>query len=464
MIMVTINEWHASFEQALEKRLEWLSLTRMPELKAQFSEFRAIFSTLYAALLQKKAIAKDPYKTETPVSDLKMPETSPFFEPKKWEAFSLRLATYDNQLEYVTAFCDFSANTLKPDKIKVLQAIIWFIEWKNLSLTSPSPNTQAMAEIFLALRDKAINKTMRTNLEACFNALYNGASRIDEILNEVNDYQREAYKGEIRSSITADADGVVTLDYINTRFPAAFSGKIFYTGLVQELLDEDYSPNAQIIREGVLAKLAVPEHELPVIGESQSFKSTLIEGLQLLGSTGDTFHKIIAKIGHNHEVYRHRKKSFGELISAFFAMLFKKRQAADFYECEIANAVDSRVEIVDHYLFVEELNRKVKELRVIAGGSGHTAKLERMDESELLDHLGRNIRDLQKYHRLLLALDGIFKTKGNAEPRNHIKGIRPELSTIKSVLSKAIVKHEYYLVSQKLGPEAPEGGLPPMGA
>ena len=164
--MGNVNEWHTSFQQALEKKREWLSYTRIPELKEKFSGFRTTFSTLYFTLLRKNAIVKDPYKSEVAASDLKMPETSALFEPKKREAFSLRLARYDNQLEYITAFCDFSVDTFTPDKIKILQATIWFIEWKTLSLTSPSPNTQAMAEIFLNLRNRAANKTMWGNLEA----------------------------------------------------------------------------------------------------------------------------------------------------------------------------------------------------------------------------------------------------------------------------------------------------------
>ncbi|MDR0638405.1 MAG: hypothetical protein LBG27_05825 [Spirochaetaceae bacterium] len=447
--MVDTNEWYASFQQALEKRREWLSHTRMPALKAGFGDFRTIYATLYSILLQKNSIVKDPYKGEASAVELRMPETSPFFEPKKREEFSLRLAKYDNQLEYIAAFHDFSVDTFTPDKIKILQATIWFIAWKNLSLTSPSSNTQAMAEIFFNLRNGAANKTVLGNLEACFDVLYNTASRIDEMLNELNDYQREAYKGRIRSSITANMDGVVTLDAIKQRFPAVFPGEPFHRGLVQELLNEDYSPDAQIVREGILTKLAVTEHEAPVVGEVQSFKAMLIEGLKALGSTGDTFHEIVVKIGHNHGVYRRKKKSPGETMKAFFALLFKRRRAADFYECEIVSAIDSRVEIIDHHVFVEELNKKVKELRAITAGVGHTVRLEKMDETELLDYLGRSIRDIQKYHRLLIALDSFFKTKVNANHRSHIKGMRPELSTIKAALSKAVVKHEYYLVNQK---------------
>jgi hypothetical protein len=443
-------EWYASFQHALEKRREWLSLTRIPELKVQFSEFRTTFSTLYSVLLQKNAIVKDPYKGEVSVGELKMPETTSFFEPKKRTAFSQRLAKYDNQLEYISAFFDFSIDTIKPDKIKILQAIIWFVEWKNLSLISPSPNTRAMAEIFLTLRNSSARTTILNSLEVCVDILYTIAAHIDEVLNELDDYQREAYKGRIRSSITANVDVVVTLDYIEDRFSAVFPGEIFYPELVQELLHEDYAPNAHLVREGVLAKLAVTEYALPVVGAVPSFKSALIEGLKTLGSIGDTLHEIVAKIGHNHGVYRRMKKSLGEAIRFFFAVLFKRKRAVNFYECEMVNAADSRVEIIDHYVFVEELNRKVKELRTITARGGRPAKWEKMDEVELLDYLSRNIYDLQRYHRLLTALDRFFKTKAGSQYRNRIKGMLPELSTIKNALSKAIVKYEYYLVGQKL--------------
>jgi hypothetical protein len=448
MMMISMNEWYALYQQALEKKREWLMQTKIPELKAYFSEFRTAFSTLYAILLQKNAIVSDPYKSETAVGYLKMPETSPFFEPKKREAFSLRLARYDNQLEYITAFCDFSVDTLSTDKTKVLQAIIWFIEWKNLSLTSPSPNTQTMAEILLNLRKNTANKVLLNNLEACFEVLYETASHIDEIFDELTDYRREVYKGAIRSSIitaTANADGVVTLEYVKAQFPRVFPEETFDPELVQAVLDEDYAPDARI-RESILAKLAVPEYDAPADEKAHSVKATLIECLNVLGSTGGTFNEIIAKIEHNHGIYRRKKKSLGESISAFFAFLLKRKQATDFYECEIVNAVDSKIEIIDHYALVEELNRKVKELRTM---SGYAEKGEKMTERELLDYLSRNIRDIQKYHRILIALDAFFKTKVDDKHKNHIKGIRPELATIKSAFSKAILKQEYCQINQK---------------
>jgi hypothetical protein len=448
--MVNIHDWHASFQQALDEKREWLSSTGISELQTDFSDFRTTYATLYSMLLQKRVVMQDPYKSETSVNDLYMPETSPLFEPKKREAFSMRLAKYDNQLEYVATFCPFSIDVVKPDKIRILQAIIWFIEWKNLSLTSPSPNTQAMAEIFINLRKNTVSSMAMKNFEACVDVLYSVASHIDELLNDFSIYHQEAYKGAIRSSITADANGVMTLDDIKGRFFDVFPGKTFSAGLVEELIREDYSPNAQTAQKSVLDKLAVKERESHVVQEVHSAKSLLVEGLETLGSTSDTFHEIIAKIGHNHGVYRHKRKSLVEMIRVCFAILFNRKLTTDFYMCEITGSVDARIEKIDHYVFVEQLSRKMKELKMFATGGGGMAKWEKMNESELLESLTQNIHDLQYYHRLLTALDEFFRTQVEIDHRSRIKGMRPELSTIKNALSKAIVKQEYYLVTQHI--------------
>jgi hypothetical protein len=443
--MVDTDEWYASFKQALEKKRDWLLGVRIPELKRKFGEFHNTFSILYSALLQKNYIVKDPYKTETPASGLRVPETKSFFEPKKREEFSLRLAKYDNQLEYIVTFYEFSLDTLKPDKIRILRAIIWFIEWKNLSLTSPSLNTQAIAEIFFNLRNRAISKILLKNLEACFDDLYSCAAYMDKILYEISDYQHEAYKGNIRASITANMEGPVTIDSIKNVFYTMFPGDVFQPALIQELLNEDSSPDNNI-RASVLAKLAVVDPAMQDFDDAPSFKSLLIEGFNTLGSTAGTFHEIVGKIEYNHGIYRRKRRSLSESLLILFKLLLKKKRHSDLYECELVGSFSSRVEIIDHHLFLEKLNEKIRELRTIVK---YPAKLEQMDEDELLNYLNRNMRDIQKHHRLLIALDKFFRTKVAGEQKSRIKGMRPELTTIKNALSKVSVKYEHYLVKRK---------------
>jgi hypothetical protein len=58
--------------------------------------------------------------------------------------------------------------------------------------------------------------------------------------------------------------------------------------------------------------------------------------------------------------------------------------------------------------------------------------------------LERSIRDVQNLHRTLSALDDFFKTAAPKELRDRIRGIRPELASMKNAFVRANqLKHEY---------------------
>jgi hypothetical protein len=454
--MSGINEWRASFKEALNKRQIYLSDKKIPELKAKFVEFRTAYSTLYAMLLQRNIIVEDPYKGEARVANLNMPETTPLYEPKKRENFSIRLSKYDNQLEYIITFYVFSLDMLKPDKIRIFQAIIWFIDWKNLSRTSPLTNTQMMAEFMIKVNASTSNKFALKSFEACFTTLHHIALNIDNIFRDFNEYYRESYKGEIRAYIAANMEGVVTLDTIGARFPAAFRGRPFHTKLIEELINEDYSSNAEAARQNVLQKLAVDEDESQTDKDAQSNRQLLMESIHALGSISDTLQAIINKIEHNHEIYQNKKKSFVEIIKEIIATLFSKELPTDFYLCKLPDSNNLKTETIDHYLFIGQLNDKVKILQMFINGDAVNANIQNMSDIEILEMLNRNIYDLQRYSRLLAALDEFFKTGIGIQNKNRVKGMKPEISTIKAALSKAILKKEYYLVAQKLSEQLPD--------
>jgi hypothetical protein len=451
--MTDVNEWHLAFKAALDKKQIHLSETKIPELKAKFAKFRTAYATLYTMLRQRNFIIEDPYKEDGREIELKMPEVSPLIEQKKRENFSIRLSKFDNQLEYIVTFCVFTVEMFKPDVIKILKAVIWFIDWKNLSRTSPSPNTQAMAEIIAKVQKHTSNMFAVKNFQACLDTLYHTATDIDKMLNDLSNYYFESYKGEIRAYIAANMGGSVSFDAIKARFPVAFQGRPFHLKLIDELLKEDYATDAQAARQSVLHKLAIEDNETQIGIDVQSLRQLLVDGLHVLGGTADTLYKIIEKIEHNHEIYRTRRKSLIEIIRDIIAIMFGKKQTCDFYECKMPDTSETKIEIIDHNLFVGELSEKVKIMRSYIDNGKNNAHLDSISEADLLDNLNQKIYDIKRYSRLLAALDEFFKNKDGIRNKKHIKGIKPEITTIKSALSKAIIKKEYYLVGQKLEEE-----------
>jgi hypothetical protein len=75
---------------------------------------------------------------------------------------------------------------------------------------------------------------------------------------------------------------------------------------------------------------------------------------------------------------------------------------------------------------------------------GATARLEAMEEVQLMSLLERNIREVQNLHKILSALDDFFKISIGKENREKIRGIKPELATVKNAIVRANQKrHEF---------------------
>jgi hypothetical protein len=452
-MMVDVNEWRFAFKEALDKKQEWLLETGIPALKEEFSAFRTAYSTLYSMLIQNKFVSEDPYKAEDAVTSLKVPATTPLPELKKRENFSLRLAEYDNQLCYIDRSDIFSLARLKPDKINALQAIIWFISWGSLSRTSSEINTQMLAEITMKVQNNASNVFVVKNFAACFDSLYHIALDINRILEDLNNYHRESYKGDIRAYIAANMDGTITLESVKARFSTDLQGQPFLPGLIEELLAEDYSPDAQEARENVLQKLAIEDEEAQAEKEALTGQQLLLGCFYALGATSDTFAKIVGKIEYNHEIYKNKKKSLMDAVLEFLSLLFGKQQSADIYRCKAPDAADSRIEIINHTQFIEELSGKIKVLQSFAVNAANSA-LKAKSEPDLLEYLNNNIHDLQRYYRLLTALDEFFKT-ADIPNQKSIKGMKPDISTVKRALSNVAIKKECYLASLRMAEPLP---------
>ena len=71
-------------------------------------------------------------------------------------------------------------------------------------------------------------------------------------------------------------------------------------------------------------------------------------------------------------------------------------------------------------------------------------KLNALPEDQVMNYLERTIRDVQSFFRTLTALDDFFKSTVEKEDRDRIKGIKPELASIKNSIVRANqIKHEY---------------------
>ena len=101
-------------------------------------------------------------------------------------------------------------------------------------------------------------------------------------------------------------------------------------------------------------------------------------------------------------------------------------------------------ERINFNTFRADLDRKIRTLTPMASRGGNTSKLEAMQEEQLIGFLERNVRELQSIHKTLAALDEFFKAEVDKDDREKVRGIKPELATIKNAIVRANSKrHEY---------------------
>jgi hypothetical protein len=267
-------------------------------------------------------------------------------------------------------------------------------------------------------------------------------------LKSLSDYHREAYKLDLRNSVTgamSPADAA-QLPLIKKKFAQVNQGKPFYPDLAEEVIKEDYTKEGPALRENVLKNLKVAESKPKAVKAPVSFKAILLDGVQSIGSTAAAFAEVSVKLDENQTLLDNKKKGFWQKMRKLMQQMLNKEPDPVIYEVEYIDqtkGVPVR-EKVNFFSFRGDLEKNVRTLSSIGLHGGGMAKLEAMQEDQLTGFLERNIREIQSLHKVLSALDEFFKTEVDRSDRDKVKGIKPELATIKNAIVRANSKrHEY---------------------
>jgi hypothetical protein len=445
--MAENNDYRQALTEALAARADWLEKSELPKLKEELRNYHTGFASLYNVYLKKGLIHEDPYKQEAKIGELEVPAADSFSEAEKTDQLTLRLSAYDNQLDFLVNFYQFGAEFLNLERIKRIVGLVKYVDWVHLSPDSLSPVTRAVAEMTIQIKIGADSLTMSVINES-LGHLNRSYAPIMGYLKTLSDYQREAYKLNLRNSVTsamAPAEAAQVLQ-VKKKFAQVNQGKPFYAELTEEVIKEDYSKEGPALREKVLKSLQVAEVKPKVVKEPVSFKSILLDGVQSLGSSAAAFSEIAAKLDENQALLDNKKKSFWEKMRKLMQQMLNKDPDPVVYEVEYIDQIRGVPvrEKVNFFGFRGDLERKIKTLGNVSFHGGGIARLEAMQEEQLTGFLDRNIREVQSLHKILSALDEFFKTEVDRTDREKVKGIKPELATIKNAIIRANARrHEY---------------------
>ncbi|GHV76309.1 hypothetical protein AGMMS49942_11300 [Spirochaetia bacterium] len=431
----------------LAARADWLEKSELGKLKEEFRTFHFAFATLYNLCLKKGLLTKDPYKNEVKIGELTAPETGPFTDGDYKDQFSLRLSNYDNQLDFLVNFYPLSIDFLTAVKMKPILGLVKFIDWTRLTNANDAPNNRAMMETITQARSGA-DPLSASLIQESLSTLSRTTGTILSYLKLVSDYNREAYKLDLRTKVLSSLGETEAsvIPTIKKKFAAAMPGQPFYPDLVGEVIKED-SNVGKPLRENVLKQMAVPLAKQKTLAPKVDFKAILIEGLNAIGSVHSTMAEIAGKVDANADLLKERKNGFWEKLKRVIQQMLNKEPDPTIFDVEYMDPVKGIPvkQKVDFDHFRSEMDRKNRTLAALASRSGAAfTKMQSMADEQLMGMLEKNIRDVQTIHKILGALDDFFKVEAGREDRNKIKGIKPELGVMKNAIVKANGRrHDY---------------------
>jgi hypothetical protein len=420
------NEFQIALNQVIAARREWLDKSELPKLKEELRIFQMAYASLYNMYLKRGLINEDPYKAEAKIGEIVTPETHAFPETERMEKLGIRLADYDNQLDFLVNFYQFSAEFLTLERIKKILNLIKYIDWQHLIVDAPQPNTRAVAEITNQLKIGCDNMSLSLINES-LSKLTKSTEVILSYLKTLTEFNREAYKLALRNEVLAGmppADAA-QIPSIKKKFAAVNQGKAFYPDLAEEIIREDNPKTGAALREKLLNTLKIEENKPRTAKKEVSFKVYLIEGIQAVGSIGITLAEIGPKLDENEMLLESRKNGFWDKVKQVFQRMMNKEPDPVIYQVEYMDPVKAVPvrEKVNFKSFRMEMDRKIKILSNMNSRGNALAKLESMQEEQLISILERTLRDMQNLHKTLSALDEFFKTSVDKADREKVKGI-----------------------------------------
>jgi hypothetical protein len=431
--------------QALLVRKDWLEKSELVKLKEELRTFQTSYSSLYNIYLKKKLINEDPYKQETKLSEIEVPDTGGFIETKRLEQLSLRLSNYDNQLDFLVNFYQFSVDFLNLERIKRILGLVRYIDWVHLTPDSQSANTKLVAEITQQSK-KGADQIVLSVIGESLTRLSKSTGGVINILRDLTAYYKESYKLNVRNAATKDmsAQDANALN-IKKKIAAAMPGMPFYAEIVEELIREDYSKDGPALREAVLKSLQVADEKPKNVKPAVNFKATLLEGIQVIGGAGAILGEIGPKMDENENILANQKKTFWEKVRKVIKQMMGGANEEIIYDVQYLDPTRGIPvkEKLDFHQFRSEMDKKMRVLGNLTSGAA-SAKLSSMSEEQIIPYLERNIRDVQSLHRTLNSLDDFFKAQTPQSEREKVRGIKPELASIKNCIVRANqLRHEY---------------------
>lgn len=425
-----------------------LEMAVLPGLKGDITNIKNTFGSVLNVLKKKGLLSDDPYQYAEKISDIQPVPNEPFLESQRLTVLSIRMHHFDSQIAYLADYFQFSLDSLTLPRIRALTQLLRYVRWEALTETHQEINTRVVAELIGRVRkgDDTISTGLVNDMVSQMNTL---TTKVFETLKRVTFYKREEYKNLLRTSfwegmnlaaeeVSGNPDNVQRK--IKKEFAAHLKGQPYIQELVKELLDEDFAPNSASLREDILHKLQVKRATLDKPKAAIDPRLELMEAVRTLAAYNIPLDAALRKLQDNASLLDTTQDSLGERFQRWIRSLMGIKNKPRVFMVDIVDPGTgaTKQERLEFDPFLADCSTRVRVLSGITNRNGpqYQALLQR-SEDEILSWFERQFIDAAKSVERINGLDVFFKTEVPKERRAQVKGVKAEISQIRTNMSNA---------------------------
>ena len=191
------NTFIQELEGALTRRTEELNTTVLPFAFENYGTQITFVKILRNLLLKKRLIHNDPYKYDSKMTEIEIPDSSPFMKTEAPSILGARLAHYETMLDFLMGYYQFNTNFLTPKRMQKLLALNATFAWSDFSPKSKSQNTVELYEIVAPIFS-GTDKVSMTVLRGALSNLATADANITNCLKALLLFYMKKYKLIIR--------------------------------------------------------------------------------------------------------------------------------------------------------------------------------------------------------------------------------------------------------------------------